>query len=295
VILCEWFGPNAVWYSNNRRANQRLVVRLHRFELYRSWPRLAAIDRIDRVICVSAHYARLALEATDWPAEKVTVISNLVDVAEYDRPKLDGAQFHLGFIGVAPARKRFDLALDILQDLRRGDVRWQLFAKTKLPWEYDWIWNVDAERVHFDEILRRIQTDPFLRGAVTFDAFGPDVATWLRRIGWVLSTSDDESFHLAPAEGMASAAVPVIRAWPGSDTIYDRRWIHADPHSMVEEVRRITADGAWPAEREVAQAQARASFDFNLVTSAWIEVLTANLALAEPSVESAAPSGEAMR
>ena len=201
---------------------------------------------------------------------------------------MEGAQFHLGFIGVAPARKRFDLALDILQNLRRGDVRWQLFAKTKLPWEYDWIWSVDEERVQFDEILRRIQTDPLLRGAVTFDAFGPDVATWLRRIGWVLSTSDDESFHMAPAEGMASAAIPVIRAWPGSDTIYDRHWVHPDPGSMAEEVRRITADGAWPTEREAAQAQARARFDFDRVTTAWIEVLTTDLPLAERSRESAA-------
>ena len=111
-------------------------------------------------------------------------------------------------IGIAPALKRMDLALDVLARLRRDDPRYQLFVKTKLPWEYQWIWDVHAEREAFDDILRRMQIDPALRGAVTFDGFGPDVPGWLRRIGWVLSTSDGESFHLAPADGMASGPSP---------------------------------------------------------------------------------------
>ena len=37
----------------------------------------------------------------------------------------------------------------------------------------------------------------------------------LRGVDWVLSTSDDESFHLSPAEGMASGAVPAVLPWPG--------------------------------------------------------------------------------
>ena len=62
--------------------------------------------------------------------------------------------------------------------------------------------------------LQRIQTSRAVAGRGRLRQFGPDVGTWLRRIGFILSTSDDESFHLAPAEGMASGAVPVIRSWP---------------------------------------------------------------------------------
>src|SRR3569833_680260 len=42
VVICEWCGPNAVWYSEwlkkHGRPEQRLVVRLHRIELYGAWP-----------------------------------------------------------------------------------------------------------------------------------------------------------------------------------------------------------------------------------------------------------------
>ena len=37
VIICEWCGPNAVWYSNNKRRRQKLIVRLHMFELNGPW------------------------------------------------------------------------------------------------------------------------------------------------------------------------------------------------------------------------------------------------------------------
>ncbi len=276
VVMCEWFGPNAVWYSANRRPDQRLVVRLHRFEIYRSWPRQAVIEQIDQVICVSQHYARLALERTEWPAEKVTVIPNLVDVAEFDRPKLEGARFHLGLIGVAPARKRMDIAIDILARLRSRDPRYQLFAKTKLPWDYDWIWSSEEERAHFDTVLRRSQTDPLLRGAVVFDE---------------LSTSDDESFHLAPAEGMASRAVPVIRDWAGAESIYDGRWIHRGADSMADAIAEIAEAGRWESEGQIAQEQARDSFDLGRVTEAWLRVLISN----PPASETSASEMEAIQ
>jgi glycosyltransferase involved in cell wall biosynthesis len=293
VVICEWFGPNAVWYSANRRTGQRLVVRLHRFELYRPWPRQAAIDQIDQVVCVSPHYAALAISSTGWPADKVTVVPNVVDDVEFDRPKLEGARFHLGFIGVAPARKRMDLAIDVLTHLRRRDPRYVLFAKTKMPWQYDWIWQDVTERAHVDEVLRRIQTDPDLRGAVTFDGFGPDVAGWLRRIGWVLSTSDDESFHLAPAEGMASRAVPVIRNWPGADSIYDPRWIHDSAESMADAIAEANEGGRWAELGQLAQDQVRSTFGLSRVADAWTAVLTSNLPAYVPEPASIPSPGSA--
>jgi glycosyltransferase involved in cell wall biosynthesis len=268
VIICEWCGPNAVWYSQNRRADQRLVVRLHRFELYRSWPREVAIDQVDRVICVSPSYGSLTRTFTGWPSNKVTVVPNYVDTAALDRPKLEGARFHLGFIGMAPSRKRFDRALDVLEELRRQDRRFILFVKSKLAWDYPWIWADPAERAHMDLVLRKIQTSDLLRDAVVFDDFGPDVGSWLRRIGFVLSTSDDESFHLAPAEGMASGAVPMLLDWPGADTIYDRHWIHSTPTVLAEAIGSIVSEDRWDEERELARDQS-AAFALDSICDAW--------------------------
>ena len=124
VVICEWCGPNAVWYSRHKRRGSRLLVRLHRFELTSPYPRQVKIGAVNQVICVSRHYARLTREQTGWPEAKVVTIPNAIDVAQLDRPKLDGARFHLGLVGIVPSRKRLDLALDVLEELRREDDRY---------------------------------------------------------------------------------------------------------------------------------------------------------------------------
>ncbi|MEV5710522.1 glycosyltransferase [Actinoallomurus sp. NPDC052274] len=284
VIICEWCGPNAVWYSEWRkkhgRPDQRLIVRLHRFELYGAWPGRLDIDLIDQVVCVSPSYAELTRKMTGWPAEKITVIPNWVDVAQFDRAKLPGARFHLGMIGIAPWRKRLDLAVDVLEELRRQDPRFTLFVKSKLPWDLPWIWNRTEEREAFEALFRRIRRSPLLARSVVFDPAGPDVAAWLRRVGFVLSTSDDESFHLAPAEGMASGAVPALLGWPGADTIYDRRWIHESPAAMARGIAAMVAEGRWDEERAQAHAEVARFYALDLVGERWVELLRPSAAAA---------------
>ncbi|MGH3212021.1 MAG: glycosyltransferase family 1 protein, partial [Trebonia sp.] len=272
VVICEWSAPNAVWYSRHKRRSARLLVHLHRFELYSPYPAQVKIGNVDRVICVSDHYARLTREITGWPAAKVVTVPNPLDVLQLDRPKLDGARFHLGMISVGESRKRLDLGLDVLEELRRDDDRYLLFVKSGMPWEHWWVWQHQEERSHFSEAFRRVQRSPLLRDAVVFDDAGPDVAAWLRRIGFVLSTSNDESFHVAPAEGMASRAVPVIRHWPGAETIYDARWIRENPAEMAASIAALSSADAWEAARQTAFEQVQA-FELGTVADSWLRLI----------------------
>jgi glycosyltransferase involved in cell wall biosynthesis len=281
VVICEWCGPNAIWYSRHKRRGSRLIVRLHRFELAAGYPNLVDIKAIDQVVCVSRHYARLCRERVGWPASKVVVIPNAVDAAQLDRSKLEGARHHLGIIGIVPARKRLDLALDVLEELRRDDDRYLLFIKSGMPWDHWWVWRKPEERAHYTTALRRIQRSALLRGAVVFDEAGPDVPAWLRRVGFVLSTSDDESFHVAPAEGMASRAVPVLRHWPGAETIYDMRWIHRTPADMAQAIAAMD-DGGWRQAGDLAHDQAAGAFAIDKVRGGWLDLLTSDLPPAVP-------------
>jgi len=281
VVICEWCGPNAIWYSRHKRRGSRLIVRLHRFELSAGYANLVNINAIDQVVCVSRHYARLCRERAGWPADKVVTIPNTVDIGQLDRPKLEGARHHLGVIGIVPARKRLDRALGMLEELRREDDRYLLFVKSSMPWDHWWVWRKPEERAHYTTALRRIQRSPLLRGAVVFDEAGPDVAAWLRRVGFVLSTSDDESFHVAPAEGMASRAVPVLRHWPGAETVYDTRWIHRTPADMAGAVAALGED-EWRDAGDRAHEQAEAAFAFERIRGRWLRLLTSDLPAAVP-------------
>jgi len=277
VVVCEWCGPNAIWYSKHKRRGSRLVVRLHRFELYARYPYLVNVKAVDQVVCVNRYYAELVAKDAGWPADKIGALPNTVDIGQFDRPKLDGARFGLGIVGVVPSRKRLDLALDILEDLRRDDERYMLYVKSGMPWNHWWVWRKPEERGHYAAVLHRIQRSPLLRGAVVFDEPGRDVPTWLRRVGFVLSPSDDESFHVAPAEGMVSRAVPVIRNWPGADTVYDGRWIRETPAGMAAAIAAQASDEQWREAGEAAHAQAVQSFDQAAVFRAWYRMLREDL------------------
>lgn len=273
TIICEWAGPNAVWYSQNKRDDQTLIVRLHRFELSAGWIKDINIDRVDVVICVSEHYAMLTREATGWPADKIRVIANSVDIEQFARPKIPQARFTLGMIGIAPSRKRLDLGLEILSEVRRIDPRFTMAVKSKMPWDYWWVWKNQDERAHYHQVFENMARDPFLQDAVSFDGFGPDVAAWLQRVGFVLSTSDDESFHLAPAEGMASGALPVLLPWPGVETIYERQWIRSDVRDAAAWILDHSSEKAWLDSAAEAFEEVERVMSMRMVCDQWIDLV----------------------
>jgi hypothetical protein len=90
----------------------------------------------------------------------------------------------------------------------------------------------------------------------------------------VLSTSDDESFHLAPAEGMASGAVPALLNWPGAETIYDPHWIHANPGALAASIAATVRDGRWDDERRLANDQVRDAYSLDKVCALFTGLLT---------------------
>ncbi|HWM88024.1 MAG TPA: glycosyltransferase [Kofleriaceae bacterium] len=273
MIICEWCTNNAIWYSQRKRPGQVLIVRLHRFELYGQYVKKLKFDAIDRVVFVGDFYRDEAMARLGWPLDRLTVIPNWVDTRQLDRPKTLDAVFNLGMIGVVPKRKRLDRGLAVLEKLRAVDDRFQLHVKSKMTWEYPWIWARPDEQDHTREIFSRINGSPLLQGAVQFDGFGGDVSAWLRKIGFVLSTSDDESFHLAPAEGMASRALPMLLPWKGADAIYPSEWIHADDDQMAAAILATIDRSDWVEKGEVVREYIESNYSVERVCAAWEDLV----------------------
>lgn len=273
VIICEWCTHNAIWYSQRKRPGQKLIVRLHRFELYGQYVKKVKFDAIDKVVFVGDFYRDEAIARLKWDPARLTVIPNWVDTRQLDRPKTFDACFQLGMIGIAPKRKRLDRGISILEKLRAVDDRFQLHVKSKQAWEYPWIWAVPDEQTHYEEIFTRINATPLLRNAVQFDGFGGDVAAWLRKIGFVLSTSDDESFHLAPAEGMASRALPMLLDWKGVEHMYPQEWIHKDEDQIVASILATIDQKTWLERGEQVREFIDARYSVERVCAAWEELV----------------------
>jgi len=244
VIFCEWCLGNAVWYAENKSAQQRLIVRFHHQEQFTVFPARLRMERVDRLVFVSRHQEREVAARFGWKADQLCVVPNAVNVAQFDRPKLPRAFWNLGLLGPCPALKRLDLALDVLEALLECDDRFILYIKGHLPWEYAWLWSRAGEREYFEKQFERLRSSPRLRQHVVFDPPGPDVPAWFQKIGHVLSVSDFESFHLAAAEGAASRAVPWILDRPGAAELFHPDWVCDSTDTLTTRLLRSGPDFA---------------------------------------------------
>ncbi|WP_024367331.1 glycosyltransferase [Arthrobacter sp. TB 26] len=242
TIFCEWTLGNAVWYARNKMPHQRLVTRVHSQEIFRPYLKDVEFSNVDQLVFVGQHIVDIAVRDHRVPAEKCVVISNAVDVEGLTQQKRADARFNLGFVGMVPAQKHLDKALDVLKLLRESDDRFTLFVKGKGPEDFPWMSGRPAEMKYYEVLRERISSDAALTGAVIFDPHGDDMTDWYAKIGVVLSTSDFESFHMTLADGAASGAVPVSLAWPGADQIYPTTWLHADTDAMARHIVEVCRD-----------------------------------------------------
>ncbi|MGJ9402583.1 glycosyltransferase [Arthrobacter sp. KK5.5] len=275
AIFCEWSLGNAAWYAQNKRPGQRLTVRFHSQELFTPYPSRTQLQRIDETVFVGELVRSMAGRRFGYDRSRTEVVPNGVDARYFGISKAPETRFNLGIVGIVPAQKHLDRALDVLASMRAGDDRYQLFVKGKTPEDYPWMLKRPEEMAYYDELHRRIAEEPLLRGAVHFDGHGNDMEQWYEKIGVVLSVSDFESFHLTLADGAAAGALPVSLAWPGSEAIYPSHWLHLDVRSMAGTLLRACADeDTWRSETAAAREFVRRNFHEDIVLDRLEAVIT---------------------
>ncbi|OXS81928.1 glycosyltransferase [Kocuria marina] len=256
AVFCEWGLGNAVWYSQHVQAGKRLVVRIHGQELRGPHLRRINHDAVDIYVFVSRLALETAVRSHGVPREKSVVIPNAVQTETLDRPKTDAAEHTMGVVGLVPQSKRPDRALDIIELLLEEYPDFTLRLKGRQADEYPWMHNRPGEMAFYDDLRTRAASINKAAGreAVVFDPHGDDMASWFQGIGFALSVSDHESFHLTLPDGASSGAVPLSLAWAGSEFIYPREWLHSDVSEMAESIAMMRAD-AGERDRRAIRAQ----------------------------------------
>lgn len=227
IVFCEWCLGNLGWYSKHKQPHQRLIARFHAQESKLPYLGDSKLDAIDHISFVSEHIRKEALEKVpEIPLSKTSVIANYLDDKKFTTlKKMGDAQFVLGMIGVTPKGKRLDRAIDLLESLLKEDNRYCLRVKGKNPLSYPWIHNRPEEIEYYKNIFKRINESPLLRYKVIFDPPGDDVNQWLSLVGYILSPSDAESFHMAVGEGILTGCYPIIWDWEGAKQLWGEDFV----------------------------------------------------------------------
>lgn len=272
VIVAEWTLGNAVFYARHKKPHQRLITRFHLQERNTPYPSQLDYGRVDKVVFVGAHIMRECVGKFGIPKDKACVVPNFVDVDRYDRPKFDGAEFNLGIVGIVPSRKRLDSAVDTLGELLRADERYTLHVKGGAPFDYPWVESRQGERDYYMRLYSEINGSE-LRNRVVFDPSGDDVADWFQQIGYLLSPSDFESFHMAAAEGLSAGSLPVFWSWEGADEIYRQTPLVSSPREAAAWIRHLSGSKESRRLAEQGKRYVRAHFDAEVVSREWSVLL----------------------
>lgn len=272
VIIAEFASKNAIWYSHNVRPDQQLIVHLHGYELLQDWITELNVDNCAAIVFASDFYRQKAIEMRGWPAEKLVVVPNSVNFGDLARRKSRDARFNIGLVGIVPILKRPDRAIDLLEKLVAVDERFTLHIRGHSPWNYGWEWKKSAHQDSYREFYRRIGSNPVLRHRVVFEPFSPDMANWLQDIGWLLSPSTRETFHLSAIEGAASGAVPIAWRREGSDEIIGEQFNFDSTDEIASYILDATPEHCFAEVSDAAQRHAR-KYDVSQVRAQWLELI----------------------
>jgi len=277
VVFCEWALDNAVWFSQRKRPDQVLIVRLHLQEV-QARERINFIyatdwSKVDRLILITQHlYDWMRREFPVLTARSALVYNPIPANSILNQPKPDDAKYVLGLVGVVPARKRLDLAVAVLRQLRANEPRYTLRVKGALPQDYPWMSNRKDEMGWYTSVFDSL-ADLRSDGAVVFDPHGPDMAAWYQSVGHILSVSDFEGSHQAVAEGMAAGCLPAIRDWEGAERIYPRRYVAGTVEDLAAMIQRHTAIGIFELESAACRDFAASRFDEAPVCDALLSII----------------------
>ena len=233
AVWCEWALGNVEWYSSAIKNETPLFVRYHLQELNYEYLNNSDQERITNVSFVCKHYEENARKIGQISDNLSTsVIPNILNTRTQYTGKNDN--FSIGFVGMVPARKRLDLALDLLEELLRHDRRYTLRIVGKNPEEFAWLMKREEERDYYQQINKRLESNPLLKSKVEFLGYVDDIREFYSSVGHVISTSDFESFHLTLADGPAHGAAAHTLKWKGAASIYTEDWLNDSIEEMAQ-------------------------------------------------------------
>jgi glycosyltransferase involved in cell wall biosynthesis len=272
TVFIDWCAAAATLFTSVDPGTARIVVRLHSYEVFSSWPRLTDFSRVDDLVFVAEHIRDLAMRSvpalTGPQAPRTHIVDNGMDLSGFALPKNPGARFTVGVVGIGQVAKDPLWALRVIQELRRRDERYRLVM---IGGDMD-TRNSQAAAAYQRSFQRKLA--PLVKeGAVERRGATTDVRGNLRDVGVILSSSVREGCHVGVMEGAASGAVPVVRDWPffagqkhGASTLYPADWVVSTPEAAAERILAVTADEeTWAEHCRESEKHALASWDWPVV------------------------------
>lgn len=236
VVFFEWASELLATATHLPKVT-RLVVRLHRYELY-EWADRIDWGPVDQIVLVSEAKRREFAARFPQHAAKVVVSYPSVSLDRF-RPAEPERSFagDIGILCHLTARKRvYDLILTFAELIEDGhDFRLHIGGSCRPGYD------------DYHLALQRLVAELRLRDRVTFYGYVAETPAWYRQIDVFVSNSYSEGLQVAAIEAMASGCYCLVHRWDGAEELLPSRDLFSTGRELRE---KIVVYARAPAEQQ---------------------------------------------
>ncbi|MBX3043622.1 MAG: glycosyltransferase [Candidatus Kapabacteria bacterium] len=242
IAWFEW-GNGPIELASNMPKTCKVILRIHRYEIYSNSVNLINFNNIDKVIFINDNvrddFYKLH-KHIDLDLSKTEVIYNAIDLKKYSLPEIKIKNFNIAFISRFHYVKNPALILQILSKLVKIDKRYKLF----------WIGSKQDKVI--EQFIEYSVERLGLKDHLIYDGFVENVNDWLKDKSYILSTSFIEGLPLNILQAMAMGCKPIIHDYyKMPEKIFGSEYIFK---TVDEAVELITIDIFEPHKyRELVQ------------------------------------------
>ena len=234
-IWVEWATEYAIFFSQIKRSNQKLIVRLHRYEMYKKrYLRKIKWERIDKIIFVNRS---LEMEFNSIkPNCKTVTIPNAIDINEFPLTSRTHDNTLLAYGFQFDPIKAYDKLITFFAKLLAQDDSFYLTIAGKTPGH-------DFHKTYMDtcfDTIKKWDIEKYVKIQqldieVSEIRDHKNIIDLLSANNGIMSFSDEESFHYAFAEGLTSGLQGFCRGWRRLDPYqFWNNWCYENEEAMIE-------------------------------------------------------------
>lgn len=222
IIFFEWanqsavIGTNYIWEQGIK--GKKVIVRLHSYEIFTSFPKQINWSAVDKLIFVAPHIRDILKETIPDIEEKVEteVINNGVDIDKI--PFKERKPGHnIAWVGYINYKKNPQMTLQILKKLSSGILNHGILTADP---EYKIHIAGSYQDLRYKIYLEHMIEEMGLQDNIIFHGWIDDMEKFWEDKNYLLHTSIHEGHSLAITEAMARGIKPIIHNFRGAKELY---------------------------------------------------------------------------
>lgn len=220
LAFFEWCSELLIEASQKYKKKCPWVCRLHSIELFGKFQQVNW-NKVDKLILVSPAISRLIKNQKLVPAEKITVVNNLVNPVIFVSKSKDKTS-NIGFIGDFASVKEPSVLLQCLFSIKHTGYSLHAISETSdINVRFPVYWNYFCNK-HFlpAQVYNKIPRN--------------NLPNFYNQLDFIVSTSHWEASPVTIIEAMLCGCVPLIHDWIGADELYPKKFIWSSIQEFQE-------------------------------------------------------------